>query len=151
MKDEIVARADKISPGIPALDDMDYFIDAICCHQVNAAIISQDYSCSMKVAACMAWLGEPYGEREYPLDDDEPVLVRTRTLLEARGVMSPDGSVYDTRTDSVPNTAAPSTSVTTKNVMPPVPARMTRSRGPVAQFPEFQTLKEYTKDTDVHV
>lgn len=80
--EEIKKRASAIDPALKHLDDMGEFIESLATHQAAAIIISKDYNCSLKAGAHMAWLSEPYGEREFPLDSHELSLLRLRSDLK---------------------------------------------------------------------
>lgn len=70
MADDIVEQACK-KTSVSPIDDMQAFIDKIATHQAAAVLIARDYNCSLQLGAHMAWLSEPYGEREFPIDPDE--------------------------------------------------------------------------------
>lgn len=88
MAEEIKNRASDMEPSLRHLDDMGEFIEVLATHQAAAIIISQDYNCSLKEGAHMAWLSEPYGEKEFPLDPHESVLLLLRTDLKSVKVMT---------------------------------------------------------------
>lgn len=76
------------SVTVSPLDDFEGFVKNIGVHQATAALISNDYGCSMADAAHDAWLSEPYGEIEFPVDELDPVLINLRSkvnLSRARG------------------------------------------------------------------
>lgn len=54
--------------------DFDQFIAVFLLPEVVSAIISLDYQCTIYEGFHLAWMSEPFGEREYPSFDDCPVL-----------------------------------------------------------------------------
>lgn len=71
------------NPSIKKIDDFQAFLTTLAVPQATALLISEDYSCSIPDAAHMAWLSEPYGQREFPLDDEDPSLIRLRNACAA--------------------------------------------------------------------
>lgn len=61
-------------------EDLGPFLAILAAPQVLAHLISEDYSCSLPAAAHMAWLSEPYGLREFPMDISNPTFIRLRNI-----------------------------------------------------------------------
>lgn len=80
-KHEIVSKALELQPLLSPIIDIDLFIEEICIHQACAAIMAEEYSCSLASGAHMAWLSEPYGLKEFPYDARMERRVRWLTPL----------------------------------------------------------------------
>lgn len=80
-KHEIMSKAVEVQPLLPPITDVDLFIEEICVHQACAAIMAEEYNCSLASGAHMAWLSEPYGLKEFPYDAKLDRRVRWLTPL----------------------------------------------------------------------
>lgn len=80
ISNDIIDRATK-KKAVTPVDDMDAFLTKFGTHQAAAALIARDYNCPLYLGAHMAWLSEPYGEREFPIDPNEETLVNLVSTL----------------------------------------------------------------------
>lgn len=88
-EDEILAAASEADESVTPLDNFESFVKNIGVHQATVVLISLDYDCSMADAAHDAWLSEPYGESEFPVDDKDPVLVDLRRKVFLKSARQP--------------------------------------------------------------
>lgn len=57
-------------------DKYEDFVDMMLIPELAAVLIAEDYDCSIEDGYHIAWLSEPFGQREFPELDSCPVLRR---------------------------------------------------------------------------
>lgn len=61
-------------------DYYEEFVFKILAPEITAVLISEDYDCSVELGYHIAWLSEPFGEREFPAPAKCPVLKTLHTV-----------------------------------------------------------------------
>lgn len=83
---DVVDGARLVRPDMDAIDDFESFARNVGAHQVAAVLVSEDYQIGLAHASHMVWLSEPYGKREFPVNESETVLAELESSLHARRV-----------------------------------------------------------------